>query len=875
MSRFALRMFVALAGSAAALAWTPGRAGAESPDHMGLNQRVLVVCVKWKDEATTRMASAQDWVNLLNGGVNTLYQRATYNLTSFKFETPSSGPAGGWYDLGYATKDYDFTKVAQDAVRLIDPNVDFSQYKRVLVITNWKGFGGQGGGPWNWTVGEGVEFNELIDGVTVGRRAMTMSVVNEWDGVGGEGYDQGAAVIAHELGHQLGVPTHYADLKFYPNLVRDVITPWDVMGLSPTMNHFLGWAKNERRWIPPGTPRVHDVPLPTTVDVTDVVVLKPQEVASNGVQIIRVPLSNPGAGPFSGYVVENRKRTNGDENLPAEGVLITRVDENPNIILNCFVQDNPAALGDNNQAPLQVGQFFRDAGRGITIRADSKSGDDYVVRVERLTPPSAKTDPMIIPWGAPPWESADIWIDSEKNGWDVYRYTDAAGAPDGNGDDAWVKHDNRVYVRIRNIGPGAATNVRVQVFVNDPPGLGDAGPNWNYLGTILFPALSAGGVVQDFVLWNPQVDKHTCIKAVIEDDPSELLTTNNTAQENVANFETSASSPYKPVTLAMNVFNPFRDQTVPVRFHVRDVPRGWMYEVKPRQMVLGPGAAGRVALTIFPSGAKTFAQPAGGAAVGPGGAGQPATGQGQGQGAGHPGHDGPAPRGCGCCCCRGAHGDGPQGGGGNGGGRPGDGGGGPGNFPDPTGEPGFIGKPKIEALIPFADTWVPIGGVDMWTNLCKPTKLTCELRQDRLPPLVPPDANAAVAPVREFGLDMGRLTMFNAPRGGLALTDEIFLKNVFVPAAHAVPNYSSGVRLYAAGQITPAIQDAPIAVEMSVGTTRQTLHAKTDQNGRYQVDFTPKVDGLWTVQAFFPGNRVFESSDAPPIIFNVSTTVLK
>lgn len=842
---------------------------------MGTNQRVLVVCVKWQDESTTRMATAQDWVNLLNGGVNTLFQRATYNLTSFKFETPSAGPAGGWYDLGYATKDYDFTKVAQDAVNLIDPNVDFSQYKRVLVITNWKGFGGQGGGPWNWTVQEGVEFNELIDGATVGRRAMTMSIVNEWDGVGGEGYDQGAAVIAHELGHQLGLPTHYADLKFYPNLVRDVITPWDLMGLSPTMNHFLGWAKNERKWIPTGTPRVHDVPIPTTVDVTDVVTLKPQEVSTGGVQIIRVPLTNPGAGPFAGYVVENRKKTNGDENLPGEGVLITRVDENPNIILKCFVQDNPAAPGDNNQSALQVGQFFRDAGRGITIRVDGKSGDDYVVKVERLTPPRAKTDPMIIPWGAPPWESADIWIDSEKNGWGAYRYTDGAGGPAGNGDDAWVKHDNRVYVRIRNIGPGAATNVRVQLFVNDPPGLGDAGPNWNYLGTVVFPALSAGGVAQDFILWNPQVDKHTCIKAVIEDDPNELLTTNNTAQENVDTFETSASSPFKPVTLAMNVFNPFRDQTVPVRFHVRDVPRGWMYEVKPRQLVLGPGGTGRVALTIFPSGAKTFAaQPAGGAGGGggAGGAGQP----GQGQGPGHPAHDGPAPKGCCCCCCRAVHGDGPHGGGGGrpGGGDGGVGGGGGDNpFPEPTGEPGFVGKPKIEALIPFADTWVAIGGVDMWTHLCRPSKLTCAIRRDRLPPLV--DPNAAPAPLRILGLDMGRSTILNRPSGRLDLTDAIFLDKVFVPAAHDVPNYNSGERIWVAGQITPVLQNALIAVETSVGTVRQTQHVKTDQNGRCQIDFRPKVDGLWTVQAFFPGDRIFESSEAPAILFNVSTTVIK
>ena len=76
---------------------------------------------------------------------------------------------------------------------------------------------------------------------------------------------------------------------------------------------------------------------------------------------------------------------------------------------------------------------------------------------------------MITPWGAPPYSTPDIWLDSERNGWDVYRYTDGAGNPTGQGDDAWVNHDNRVYVRVHNLGPGLATDVRVQVYINSPP----------------------------------------------------------------------------------------------------------------------------------------------------------------------------------------------------------------------------------------------------------------------------------------------------------------------------------------------------------------------------------------------------------------------
>src|SRR5215472_4065294 len=88
----------------------------------------------------------------------------------------------------------------------------------------------------------------------------------------------------------------------------------------------------------------------------------------------------------------------------------------------------------------------------------------FYVRIQYGFPPPGRPDPSIIPWGNPPWTTPDIWIDSQLNGWGVYRYAD------GTRDDAWVNHDNRVYVRIRNLGTAPASNVHVTVYQNDPPG---------------------------------------------------------------------------------------------------------------------------------------------------------------------------------------------------------------------------------------------------------------------------------------------------------------------------------------------------------------------------------------------------------------------
>lgn len=262
--------------------------------------------------------------------------------------------------------------------------------------------------------------------------------------------------------------------------------------------------------------------------------------------------------------------------------------------------------------------------------------------------------------------------------------------PEGNGDDAWVGHDNRVYVRVRNIGPGMASNVRVQVFQNSPPGMGDAGPDWSYIGTIMFATLNPGDVAADYVLWRPPVGEHTCIKAVIDDIPDELSTTNNAAQENVTAFDTSEGSPFRPVDVAMTVYNPFADRRLPVHMHVRDIPRGWLVSVEPREILLAAGGREQVKVRVHPSGPLDVKLP-------------PALQEQMRQY-----------------------------------------------------RPGYIGKPKVEALAPYADTFIPLGGVEVWTHLT----------------LVPPVAGTQVAVemtsdgerVLEFAKTEGRgFYMFRTP----------------------------------------------------------------------------------------------------------------
>jgi hypothetical protein len=735
--------------------------------HLGTDQVVQVICVTWSDHAGTRLASCNDWATLLNNEIDNFYDQATHGQTTFVFQAPAGAPNNGWLALGYPTADYDFQKVGQDAVSLADPYVDFSNVNRVAVITNNPNFGGQGGFGWDWAVDEGVEHTRIEDGVSVGKRYMSMSIVNEWQTAWGTlPFDAAAAVVGHELGHHLDLKTHYGSVGWFPGGPRDAITPWDIMGLSPHRNHFLGWAKLERQWTP-GI-GVQTVGPPTAADIVQDIALSPSETAG-GVDLIRIPIT---AGPlFTGYTVETRRQINGDENLPEAGVLLAFVDENPGTVRKAIVLDDAGSPGDLYQAALEVGDSYADTARNLTVTYLSQNGNDANVRVEYRLPPALPPNPLITPWGAPPWETVDIWVDSEQNGWDVYRYTDGSGNPVGNGDDAWVDHVNRIYFRIGNGGTGAAGNVRVRVYANEPPGMGDRGADWKYLGTAVFPNIAAGDTEVGYVNWVPEVGQHTCIKVEIIATDEEITATDNVAQENVTAFDTTSGSAYRPRCRRFIVNNPFADRETRVLMQVRDIPPRWAVQVEPDDFVLPPAASDEVCMSVFP----------------------------------------PAQ--------------------------------------DEEYAPGYIGRPKLQAMVPYANTFIPIGGIDVWAHLSTRSQLTCDSNGSNLlqdgPAADGPEAGLAPsAPT----LDPGR------PIAGAGALEQWFLDASLVgPLPEPVAVGLADVIL-AEGRLQPGFSGATIAVDFRSGATRETRLVQTDAQGRWSAQFDPATGGLWEVKAHFAGD---------------------
>ncbi len=202
----------------------------------------------------------------------------------------------------------------------------------------------------------------------------------------------------------------------------------------------------------------------------------------------------------------------------------------------------------------------------------------YLVDVTREQ--KEKLDLTITPWGAPPYESVDIWI--EHN--DGSLATDALSgngeatrwSPDYNPAANGGEHLNLIRVKVRNNGTIDATNVTVRVKVNQPGGMGDSG-SWVTLGISDGQNIPKDGFAIFNLGWSPKVNAHTCIRAEIwrHDSPlSDVNPWNDSTQENVSLFNPTSSSPWRDEHFEFDLTN---SRTTPLWVQVapKNLPRGF------------------------------------------------------------------------------------------------------------------------------------------------------------------------------------------------------------------------------------------------------------------------------------------------------------
>ncbi|MDE7159220.1 MAG: M6 family metalloprotease domain-containing protein [Muribaculaceae bacterium] len=205
-----------------------------------------------------------------------------------------------------------------DAVKMLDPLVDFSKYDNdgdgVLdnVFIFYAGQGEASYGPadsvWphSWDLeSAGVSFK--ADGVLVNSYACT----NEWE----QSRPDGVGTFIHEYSHVIGLPDLYdtqGELLCTPG-------PWSVLDYGPYNNdgctppNYSIYERNAMGWMEPA---VLDAPATVT--------LEPIHTSNSGCLI-------PTSRTNEFFLLENRQREGWDKYLPGHGMLIWHVDFVPSV----------------------------------------------------------------------------------------------------------------------------------------------------------------------------------------------------------------------------------------------------------------------------------------------------------------------------------------------------------------------------------------------------------------------------------------------------------------------------------------------------------------------------------------------------------------
>jgi len=558
--------------------------------------RLAVICLEPQDFLSQNDTERQQFRNQVSndffGPSNSVKRWFDENALNQAHLIGSAADVYGPYSLAHSWGDY-FQADGQirwgdgqgicfqdEGAVLADPDLDYTQYNRVFFVVK----GDSSHQVWGWT--NSIWNKHMTEGcikVTACRA----------------GSQSGWQVYAHEFTHSLWMANA---MGWTPDLYGGAdlrkVGDWDMMcNHSPGPQNTMA-IKYCGEWLPGEITELTRPVWPAELDQT--IVLSASELPETDPTVYKtakIPFTDSKT-----IFIEARQKVIGntsDQNLPNQGVIITEW------------TINPASLGQD-RAPIllyggplvNVGDTYElpdpaNPANYLKVELTAKSASTYTTRIRwkwKYGP-----DPYITPWGAPPYESVDIWNDSPMNnvgGTPSYVFTDGAGKPILSGDPPSYDVANTIYAKIHNSGNEEAQNVQVLFYWLDP-NIGADISNWNYIGFSQIN-IPAGGETITSTLWTPPHDLvHVCVLVVVNALPGELNPTNNQAQENFELMNSPHGSPYAPVTSTIRVFNPLSHPTF-VRLAFNNLEAGWKIKISHRYLRLQPGEAKPVDVIITP-----------------------------------------------------------------------------------------------------------------------------------------------------------------------------------------------------------------------------------------------------------------------------------
>lgn len=311
------------------------------------------------------------------------------------------------------------------------------------------------------------------------------------------------------------------------------------------------------------------------------------------------------------YYVQVRQRPGATSQIYDETITLAGAPNQGGIIVTSAIAD---VLNTNQQTRfitllhpnnvLKQNDTVDDPARAlrITVLNDSVQARPQVckVRVEWAQTiaddPNGSFDLTVEPWDSN-WQTPDIWVDRAPFG-TFDNSNDAQGRPKGNGDKPRPMEVNEFHTRIHASGAMGASNVKVTFYAVFPPGVGDNG-NWAPVASQTVANIGQDSFSDVFCNWTPVVGQHTCLKVYASQQLGEISGGNNSAQENVFDFEAAASSPPTPVFIRTAIRNPLDERRM-VSVALSGVPRGYRVHFPHAWVWLDPKSERHFDLVVIP-----------------------------------------------------------------------------------------------------------------------------------------------------------------------------------------------------------------------------------------------------------------------------------
>jgi hypothetical protein len=420
-----------------------------------------------------------------------------------------------------------------------------------------------------------------------------------------------SARFTHGLLHQFGL----VDLYAHPHVVfpRPYVDEWDNMADRFTNVHPLVWSKERAGWVTAHGSTIEYITRPaagTSYTGANPIRLFLQESTAVNRKAVALGLTQGAASidqEKAFYFIEARSNSLGgfDDNLPESGVVVYYVSELiPQGQGPVIVRDEDLTTASLADAALDVGDTLTIPGTGITIAVQAGTGGaEYDINLT-YAPPATDYNVRItrgdtINGNFYSYFSPDVWIDSPRNGFNL-----ASGPPaHADRDNPVIGDVNRIYARIWNDGPATAFDFDVRFRISEPYHTVGGAPDFDtFIGIAHVDSLVAGASTNVYVEWTPADDgqSHACLLVdIINLVGTDTNPNDHEAQENLDKVTSVTSSPFHPVTYRYDLTNPY-DYPALFYFRAEGVPAGWEVVLSPRKILLNPAERVAGIATITP-----------------------------------------------------------------------------------------------------------------------------------------------------------------------------------------------------------------------------------------------------------------------------------